>query len=98
MPPLPSRCCCVCGLHDERALVTVALAGAGGQATLCGSHALMHSRARVALQSEAELRELLRDRRGGRDRRTVGDVLGEALIQAFGSERRDGHRRRDPAP
>jgi hypothetical protein len=84
--------CCVCGASDARSLVDVILVG-GAHATLCGSHALMHGRSRSAVRSESELRELLRDRRGRRDRRREGDELGEALMQAFQGERRDGERR-----
>jgi hypothetical protein len=87
-----SGACCVCGASDARALVEVLLVG-GARATLCGSHALMHGRSRSTARSESELRDLLRDRRGRRDRRLEGDELGEALIQAFHGERRDGERR-----
>jgi hypothetical protein len=64
--------CCVCGAKDARALVRVILRG-GARATLCGSHALMHRRATVQASSELELRRLLRDRRGRRDRRDDQD-------------------------
>jgi hypothetical protein len=85
--------CCVCGSRDERALVEVALAG-GGSAILCGTHALMHNRARLPAWSTDEIRRRLRERRGGDDRRSEGDELGEALTQAFNGERRGGDRRR----
>ncbi|HXN32334.1 MAG TPA: hypothetical protein VN894_10750 [Polyangiaceae bacterium] len=85
-------CCCVCGASDTRTLVDIDLAG-GARATLCGSHAIMHSRAATRARSESELRELLRDRRGRRDRRELGDELGAALTDAFNDERRAGDRR-----
>jgi hypothetical protein len=89
---LGSRCC-VCGESDGRALVEVGLAG-GGRAMLCGSHAVMHGRAAPRARSESELRALLRDRRGRRDRRHDGDELGAALTAAFSGERRTTDRRR----
>jgi hypothetical protein len=85
--------CCICGESDRRALVAVSLTGAT-RATLCGSHALMHRRSAVKARSEAELRELLRERRGRRDRRLDGDELGAALTAAFHAERRAVERRR----
>jgi hypothetical protein len=85
--------CCVCGTKDARALVDVVLVG-GGRATLCGSHALMHRRSTSQARSESELRELLRDRRGRRERRRDGDELGAALTAAFSGERRAADRRR----
>jgi hypothetical protein len=85
--------CCVCGESDRRALVAVGLAG-GSRATLCGSHALMYRRAAVRARSEVELRELLRERRGRRDRRHDGDELGAALTAAFHGDRRATERRR----
>ncbi|MCL2447702.1 MAG: hypothetical protein FWD17_02010 [Polyangiaceae bacterium] len=88
----PSRSCCVCGESDARALVDVNLAS-GASATLCGSHALMHARARATAQSEADLRNALSDRRGRRDRRRDGDELGAALTAAFSGTRRTGERR-----
>jgi hypothetical protein len=87
-----SGCCCVCGASDARTLVQIGLVG-GGQATLCGSHAVMHGRAGTKARSEPELRELLRDRRGRRERRELGDELGAALTQAFNEERRARERR-----
>jgi hypothetical protein len=85
--------CCVCGDKDARALLEVALRG-GARATLCGSHALMHRRSPVQASSVAELRALLRDRRGRRDRREGGDELGTALETAFRADRRGVERRR----
>ncbi len=84
--------CCVCGDRDARVLVDVLLAG-GAHAILCGSHAMMHSRMRPRARSEAELRELFRDRRGREDRREPGDELGVALEEAFRGERRERERR-----
>jgi hypothetical protein len=83
----------VCGASDTRALVVVILTG-GVRATLCGSHAVMHRRCRARPRSESELRELLRNRRGRRERRDLGDELGSALAQAFSGERRERDRRR----
>jgi hypothetical protein len=88
----PAGRCSVCGANDQRALVAVALAG-GARATLCGSHALMHSRARVPACTIAELRTQLRDRRGRRDPREEGDALGDALTAAFNGDRRGSGRR-----
>jgi hypothetical protein len=85
--------CSVCGARDARALVDVTLRG-GARTTLCGSHALMHRRSPVQASSEAELRKLLRDRRGRRDRRESHDELGAALEAAFNSDRRGADRRR----
>ncbi len=84
--------CCVCGDNDRRALVAVTLTS-GARATLCGSHALDDRRAAVKPRTEAELRELLRDRRGRRDRRQDGDELAAALTAAFRAERRSVERR-----
>jgi hypothetical protein len=82
----------MCGLRDERALVEVTLQG-GARATLCGTHALMHSRTRAPVRTIAELQTLLRERRGRRDRREEGDALGDALTAAFNGERRATGRR-----
>jgi hypothetical protein len=82
----------VCGASDARTLVDVTLAG-GARATLCGSHAVAHSRLSAQVGSESELRELLRNRRGRAERRDLGDELGAALTQAFSRERREGDRR-----
>jgi hypothetical protein len=84
--------CCVCGASDARILVEVTLDG-GANATLCGSHALMHQRTGTKARSEAELKTALADRRGRRDRRQVGDELGAALTAAFQSARRSADRR-----
>ncbi len=84
--------CCVCGSRDARSLVDVVLIG-GAQATLCGSHALMHRRSATQARTGVQLRELLGDRRGRRDRRTEGDELGAALTAAFSGDRRAADRR-----
>jgi hypothetical protein len=84
----------VCGETDARALVDVALAG-GEQTVVCGSHALMYRRLGMLVRSEAELRSLLRERRGRRDRRHEADELGAALAAAFHAERRAAERRRN---
>ncbi|HEY8039761.1 MAG TPA: hypothetical protein VIF15_08215 [Polyangiaceae bacterium] len=84
--------CCVCGQTDARALVEVSLRG-GAKATLCGSHAVMHRRSTAQATSATELRALLRDRRGRRDRREEGDELGAALTAAFSGNRRGPDRR-----
>jgi hypothetical protein len=98
-PSSPSSCS-VCGSADARALVDVDLAG-GARAMLCGSHALMYRRSRAQVRTEAELRELFQDRRGGDERRTDGverrtdgDELGMALTLAFSGDRREGRDRR----
>jgi hypothetical protein len=93
MPEPLGASCCVCGLRDARALVDVTLVG-GTRATLCGSHALMHRRSPVQASSVAELRKLLRDRRGRRDRRGSHDELGAALEAAFNGDHRRTERRR----
>lgn len=85
--------CCVCGVGDARALVDVVLVG-GARATLCGSHALVHRRSKAQPRSESELRSLVNDRRGRRDRRGIGDELAAALASAFSGERRRQNRRR----
>lgn len=94
LPHVPPRLCCsVCGASDARALVVVPLAEDSG-ATLCGSHALMHSRSEVPARTVAELKAQLRERRGRRDRRDDGDELGDALTAAFGGGERGPDRRR----
>jgi hypothetical protein len=84
--------CCVCGMTDARSLVDVVLMG-GAKATLCGSHALMHRRSPTQARSSAQLRDMLGERRGRRDRRSEGDELGAALTAAFSGDRRAGDRR-----
>jgi len=91
-PARAAGVCCVCGASDTRALVDVPLTG-GACATLCGSHALMHSRGKVPVRTVGELRTQLRDRRGRRDRREEGDALGDALAAAFNGDRRGPGRR-----
>lgn len=85
--------CCVCGNSDSRSLADVELEGAA-RVVLCGSHALMYRRMNARSSSASELRVLLRDRRGRRDRRYDGDELGAALTAAFSSDRRTSDRRR----
>jgi hypothetical protein len=85
--------CCVCKASDARLLVDVVLQG-GAHATLCGSHALMHGRSTEGASTEVELRRLLGDRRGRRDRRDDQDELGAALNAAFNGDRRGPNRRR----
>jgi hypothetical protein len=84
--------CCVCGNSDSRALAEIELAGTA-RVVLCGTHALMYQRSKTRPSTESELRALLRDRRGRRDRRHDGDELGAALTAAFGSDRRGADRR-----
>jgi hypothetical protein len=84
--------CCVCGVSDSRALVEVSLLS-GAKAVLCGSHALMHTRAGGVAATVADLRTSLAERRGRRDRRMEGDELGAALTAAFSGARRTGDRR-----
>jgi hypothetical protein len=84
-------------MRDARALLDVTLLG-GARATLCGSHALMHRRSTVQATSPVELRKLLRDRRGRRDRRESHDELGAALEAAFNGDRRSAERRRGARP
>jgi hypothetical protein len=94
---VPGSSCCVCGASDARALVDVLLPGATNvgptRATLCGSHALMHRRAPAQASSVSELRRVLSDRRGRRDRRDDQDELGAALNAAFNGDRRGPDRR-----
>jgi hypothetical protein len=84
--------CCVCGATDARALEDIVLIG-GLRATLCGSHALMHRRTPVQARSVAQLRQLLGERRGRRERRSSGDELADALAAAFSGDRRVADRR-----
>lgn len=94
---MPGGCapgeCVVCGTRDARLLVMLELRG-GQAATLCGSHALMHSRSGQVSQNVAELRELLGERRD-RSRRAEGegDELAERLTAAFTRDRRRTERR-----
>jgi hypothetical protein len=80
-------------MRDARLLVMVELRG-GAAATLCGSHALLHSRLGEGATNVTELRATLRDRRAT-DRRgpTGGDELAESLTRAFTRERRGAERR-----
>jgi hypothetical protein len=85
--------CAVCGTRDARLLVMVELRG-GAAATLCGSHALLHSRMNEPCRSVTELRALLSERRSmDRRARGEGDELAERLTAAFTRERRANERR-----
>jgi hypothetical protein len=93
--PVLHGACAVCGERDARLLVMVELRG-GTAATLCGSHALLHSRIGEASTNLSELRTALCDRRAA-DRRAKlgdgGDELAERLTRAFSKERRGSERR-----
>jgi hypothetical protein len=87
------RVCAVCGTSDARLLVMVELPSGEG-ATLCGSHALLHSRMNEPCRTVAELRTMLSDRRTMERRATgEGDELAERLTAAFTRERRGNERR-----
>lgn len=75
-------------------LAIVQLRG-GSEATLCGSHALMHARSKEDLRSEDDLRNAFTDRRSGTRRAaaTSGDELADKLQAAFTRERRAVDRR-----
>jgi hypothetical protein len=85
--------CVVCGVHDARLLVKVELHG-GEEVTLCGSHALLHSRTNEGCRTVTELRAALGERRAT-DRRSTGegDELAERLTAAFTRDRRSAERR-----
>lgn len=94
--PIEHAACVVCGTRDGRLLVMVELRGGVG-ATLCGSHALLHSRMSEPCRSVTELRAALRDRRE-MDRRAPHDPLShdelaERLTAAFTRDRRGSERR-----
>lgn len=93
-PEAPMSCCAVCGVSDERMLAIVQLRG-GTEATLCGSHALMHARSKADLRSIADLRAAFADRRerARRAPQTSGDELADRLQSAFTRERRTQERR-----
>ena len=85
--------CAVCGTRDARLLMMVELPG-GAAATLCGSHALMHSRSNQPCRSVTELRAALADRRDTERRaQGEGDELAERLTAAFTNDRRSSERR-----
>jgi hypothetical protein len=85
--------CVVCGTRDARLLMMVELAG-GAAATLCGSHALLHSRLGEPSRNVTELRAALADRRSMTRRATgEGDELAERLTAAFTRDRRAAERR-----
>lgn len=92
-PAIAGSACAICGLTDARALLAVDLGGE--QATLCGSHDLMHRRASAPAASVAELRGMFVDKRGSERRGGKGelDELAEALSAAFLRDRRSSARR-----
>ena len=66
----------------------------GAAATLCGSHALMHSRLEQPCASVTELRAMLGERRlADRRAQVEGDELAERLTAAFSRDRRGAERR-----
>ena len=83
--------CAVCRVKDTRMLAVVQLRG-GEEATLCGSHALMHARSKADIRTEADLRDHFADRRSGTRRvaSSSGDELADKLNAAFRRERRAG--------
>ncbi len=93
MDTTPTSACAVCGARDARLLVMAELRG-GAAVTLCGSHALMHSRMEQPCASVTELRAALAERRQV-DRRASGegDELAERLTAAFTRDRRGVERR-----
>lgn len=79
----------------------VAVRLGGEDVTLCGSHALMHRRAREQAKSIEELRAAVSNRRTRSERRgvedrTLGEIdeLGLELSAAFSGERRRNSERR----
>lgn len=90
-PENPPKSCAVCGEHDERMLAVVQLRG-GDEATLCGSHALMHARSKEDLRTAADLKRAFGERRSGTRRAAPPaehrDELAERLTNAFIRERR----------
>jgi hypothetical protein len=93
MKSVEQGACVVCGVSDARLLVSVELDG-GQSATLCGSHALVHSRSGAASRTVSELRHALGERRTHERRATgEGDELAERLTAAFTRERRGPERR-----
>ncbi|MBX3230733.1 MAG: hypothetical protein KIT84_00840 [Labilithrix sp.] len=85
------KSCAVCGVCDERMLAIVQLRG-GSEATLCGSHALMHARSKADLRTVADLRMAFGERRSSTRRAVPSienrDELAERLQSAFTRERR----------
>jgi hypothetical protein len=67
----------------------------GAAATLCGSHALMHTRSNEDCRTITELRARLGERRRSPERRAQGegDELAERLTAAFMRDRRSSERR-----
>lgn len=90
----PMTSCAVCGEDDKRMLAIVQLRG-GSEATLCGSHALMHARSKEDIRTADDLRRAFADRRSGTRRAALssGDELADKLQAAFTRERRAADRR-----
>ncbi len=89
--------CVVCGLDDARALTTARL-GDGTDASVCGTHYLVHARMTTPATSVTELRSTLREKRRRTERRgqmAEVDELGAQLAEAFTTERRVGSDRRN---
>ncbi len=93
MQPKHEGACVVCGLRDARALSETRLSG-GERAVVCGSHALIHERAKVRARTVPELRTMARERRDRTRRGHEGDELGAILAAAFTAERRKPRDRR----
>jgi hypothetical protein len=93
-PNAPMTSCAVCGEEDKRMLAIVQLRG-GEEATLCGSHALMHARSKEDIRTEDDLRNAFSNRRSGvrRAAASSGDELADKLQAAFTRERRSVERR-----
>jgi hypothetical protein len=85
--------CVVCGQSDKRALCTTRLS-TGETVVVCGTHELMHRRARTVAASVRDLAALVRDRRNKHRRVEQIDELGARLASAFRPERRKTDRRR----
>ena len=94
--PSSPKSCAVCDERDERMLAIVQLRG-GNEATLCGSHALMHARSKEDIRSVADLKAAFGERRSGTRRSAPAaehrDELAERLQAAFTRERRETDRR-----
>ena len=85
--------CAVCGTSDTRALLTIRLA-AGEEATVCGTHDLMHRRAAAPAKTLAQLVGMFSNRRSFERRRGPSDdTLADALSEAFVRDRRATPRR-----
>jgi hypothetical protein len=89
-----SHFCAVCGTGDQRVLSTILLPG-GVRAVVCGSHELAFLRAARRPTTIGELRQAVRERRLGTERRRAVqddvygvDELATRLLAAFSGERR----------